>query len=106
MFKAILKVASAPVAIAAVLLVGTEPGRKLTRKVIKETVKTATALVDTAKQLLDNGEEQGTKLIGQVKDSATNLIDKVKDSTSDIIDEAREELKSKQARGNAGGSGS
>lgn len=103
MFKTILKFVSAPVAIAAVVLVGTEPGRKFSRKVIRETVKTATAVGDTCKQLFADGEEKGIKLIEQVKDSTSNLVDKVKDSTADIIDEARAEMKSKQAKGNAGG---
>jgi gas vesicle protein len=124
MFKAILKFASAPVVIAAALLVGTEPGRKLTKKVIKETVKTATVIADSCKELVESGEEQRVKLIGQVKDStgdivdkakdsagdimdrvkdsATSIVDRVKDSTAEIVEEARAELKAKKAGGNGG----
>jgi gas vesicle protein len=98
MFKTLLKFISAPVAIVAALLVGTEQGRKLTRTVVKETVKGAVTLTDNCKQLFDETEEKSTKLIGQVKDSTSNIVDKVKSVTADAVEEARAEIKAEREK--------
>jgi hypothetical protein len=99
MIKAVLKFVSAPVAIAAMLLVGTEKGRKLTRLVVKETIKGAVAVSDGVKQMFDETEETSTRLIGQVKDSTSNIVDKVKAVTADAVEEARAELKAQRENG-------
>jgi len=78
MIKSILKIAGAPATIAALLLFGTEGGRKLTKKATKQALKGGMMAADKCKELAGAAKESSTNLIGQVKESANTLINEVK----------------------------
>jgi hypothetical protein len=77
MIKTIAKFAGGPIALAALLLVGTKGGRKLTKKAIQA--------------IRESGSVAGDKCRG--------LIEQVQEASGDLIAEAKAELKPKKKRG-------